>query len=125
MADKFRAIVFPIVLVMGAFIFLATGVYAGYEFASMRGETSAWSCLTYSADNYVRALSRLKGGRFEDATAGLESALDVNVVLIGGSDRKDVRDTLSRVKNYRAQHPWSGSGPEVSSRVTRALADVK
>src|SRR5512134_1640882 len=99
MADKFRAVVFPIVLVMGALIFLATGIYIGYEFARMRGETSAWSCLTSSADDYLRALTRLRGGKLEDAVGGLEASLDIRVLFMSRSGQKDVEESLVRIKN--------------------------
>ena len=125
MADKFRAVVFPIVLVMGAFIFLATGIYIGYEFARMRGESSAWSCLTSSAEDYVRALQRLRSGKLEDAIGGLEASLDVRVLFMSRSGQKDVEETLVRVKKYRTQYPWSGSTPEMNARVAKALSEVQ
>ena len=125
MADKFRAVVFPIVLVMGAITFLATGVYVGYELASMRGETSAWSCLTYSAENYVQTLKRIRSGNVNDATAGLETYVNFNVVLMGGSGRKDVEESLVRIRNYRTQHPWSGSEPWINAKVAKILAEGK
>lgn len=125
MNSKFKTFMFPIVLLMSAFIFLATGVYAGYAFASMRGETSAWACITNGADTYVRSLNRLKRGNIDEATVGLEAALDLHVVLMDGSDRKDVRKTLLQVKNYRVEHPWSGAAENMSSKVGQILADVK
>lgn len=112
---------------MGAFIFLATGTYIGYEFSRMRGESSAWSCLRGSAEDYVRALQRLRSGKPEDAIAGLEASLDLRILLMGGSERKNVEETLVSVKKYRIQYPRSESisTPEMNARVAKVLSEVK
>ena len=131
MADKFRAVVFPIVLAIGAIIFFAGGAYLGFDVGSTRGAKWGWLCHTMSTDVYIETLTRLRQNDVEGAKASLEKNVDFHVVLMAPGPgmldektQKALEDTLIGVKRYRDAYPWSGSSSDVNSRVKAVLSEV-
>lgn len=106
--------------------------YASYNVGLKRGVQDSYLSSVFHSGNYLTSLRAIREEDLPGAIHMLETGISASVVflspdegVLADGNKAAVQNALKDIKSYRNQHPWTGNGPLLTSRVDQLLENVE